>query len=221
MIYNIIIFIIILILINYIVVNSNNTENLNNIDSINLKKRIPLYGDDQFTPSQFIYDDLKFQDIIHEEFNLEKPTEKKIPNYKHNYEVIDLPLYKGIYKKTELPSQSDIIYDTQSNFYRPSDEFDGKILDDAIKNTDFRDKSIKEVYESLSVDYKKIIPKKNLKKTHELIEGASGNLILPNVLWLYDEDENNNNVYDPSLSKEAYFSKDENIDEFSFYKNKK
>jgi hypothetical protein len=113
----------ILILIIYKITNKP-SENFNNsisyIDSVKIRRSIPIYGDDQFKVKNLDFDKdmiFKFQDtkLISKNKDLEL-TDKVIKKYNPTFKIkknidIDSKIYKGIYKKTNLPSQEDKTYD--------------------------------------------------------------------------------------------------------------
>lgn len=199
---NIIIIIFILILLNFIKISStdneiaNNIKNINKIDKkINIKKSIPKYGDTQY----YVND--------HDIFNYkpyDEPSTFKT-NIINNYKDIkklsneipepNKPIQDSRFKKTNLPCQQDIIYDTR--FYDPSDEDDKSFID--FSKINYQDRKIQDVYSDLVNNKYKNIQKKIINKEDNTINGAFGEKTLKTIDWEYENDDDGMN-FDPYSS---------------------
>jgi hypothetical protein len=134
-------------------------------DTNNIKKKIPTYGTDQFMTFDYDYENDNNNDFNNSnghDIDIKKVISKKLPP-KTQYNI-ESKIYKGIYKKTNLPCQQDEVYDLKFN--KSSKEFDEDMLQNSnISNT--KNKTIKEVYDSMIVDYKKSSKTNNIDKVEE------------------------------------------------------
>jgi len=180
--------------------------NLNEQNSFDIPKRKPIYGDIQYQIHN--YDDYKptykYQnfDILKEEksnintqnkYNDLTKLNADIP--KENNKDIYGPEYQGIYIKTDLPSQQDIIYDTK--FFQPSDADIYNPID--YNKVDYTDRKIKDVYDDLVNNVQKNAPKKKLKQNTNKKTGGFGENTLTNLVWEYEGEEDGMS-FDPTLS---------------------
>lgn len=181
----------------------------NKEDNIMIKNKIPTFGDIQYDT---INDDntnksYKYQnfDIIKYQKNLEYSDNKNPLNKyndltilnnqipKTNKDIIYTPQYQGKYIKTNLPSEQDIIYDTK--FYQPSDANTYNPFDPT--KIIYNDRKIQDVYNDIVNNPHKNENKKIKNKINSKINGAFGEKTLKNVMWEY-EDDNDEMRYDPS-----------------------
>jgi hypothetical protein len=141
-----------------------------------VNKNIPIYGADQFTTQEKNYiinkehinydanksviklteiDELYNNSSLfnNEKYNKINDTEIIAHDMKTDYSdlTMEKPLDEYIYTRTNLPCQQDEIYDTK--FFRPSDE---GVYEKKLEEIDYKNKTIKEVYDNLVIDYKKI-----------------------------------------------------------------
>jgi hypothetical protein len=180
--------------------------NLNEQNSFDVPKRKPIYGDIQYQIHN--YDDYKptykYQnfDILKEEksnintqnkYNDLTKLNADIP--KENNKDIYGPEYQGIYIKTDLPSQQDIIYDTK--FFQPSDADIYNPID--YNKVDYTDRKIQDVYDDLVNNVQKNAPKKKLKQNTNKKTGGFGENTLTNLVWEYEGEEDGMS-FDPTLS---------------------
>lgn len=217
---NILIVLLILYII-YKIIFSNNNKNIkkpiiNKLvkkNKIIEKKKKPSFGADQFVPTNgYVKGVFKFQDIElikkNKILEITDPIKKinNIPNDKHinNKGIfkkkselpikkynLEAPKYKGMYKNTDLPCQKDEIYDAQ--FFKSSKQNEDQMKAMAIDPENYKNKSIKEVYESMIIDYKKILPTKEIQHVDEV----------NNVLSL--NSNKGDLIFDPFLSNVANF----------------
>jgi hypothetical protein len=205
---NILLIIIIIIILNNIKIPKENFEviNLNEENNFDVPKRTPIYGDVQFQLHNYdnYKPNYKYQnfDILKEEksninvqnkYNDLTKLNANIP--KQPKEDIYGPEYQGIYKKTNLPSQQDIIYDTK--FFQPSDADIYNPID--YNKIDYTDRKIQDVYDNLVNNVQKNAPKKKLKENTEKKIGGFGENTLSNTTWEY-EGEDDGMHYDPTMS---------------------
>jgi hypothetical protein len=193
---NIILIIVILILLNNIKIGSKKEKFLSkneNITTVNIKKKIPIYGDDQFEIKNLDNDDViyKYQDnpitTKYDKKLIENENYDNKININFNY---DESYKNNIFRKTNVPSQQDIIYDTKFN--QPSDQETYKSFN--MENVNYQGRTIQQVYDELINKPK--FNKKKLIKNEEMIEGGFGEVSLSNVTWAYEEDDKGMS-YDP------------------------
>jgi len=215
---NILLIIIILILLNNIKVEFKDTDNftsinLNEENNFSNKLRIPKYGNIQYethnndnTDKMYKYQNF---DIIDYEKKLELSENVDTLNKyndltkynaiipKVNKDIIYTPSYKNTFKKTNLPSEQDIIYDIKFN--QPSDADIYNPVN--YNNISYADRTIQSVYEDIVNDVKKNSPSKKLKQQsdYKIKAGAFGENTLTNLDWEYEDDVEDMS-YDPKLS---------------------
>jgi hypothetical protein len=153
------ILIVLLLLFIFYKMNQKEIENLNvdlvnNHSGVKIKRRIPIYGDDQFTVNDIDYNEgrkYKFQtdEIKKYPINEIEINENEIKTEIPKKIDIDDPIYKGIYRKTNLPCQQDATYDFQATFNQPSNKYEYDIKG----QLDYSGKTIKDVYNSLISKY--------------------------------------------------------------------
>jgi hypothetical protein len=199
---NLLFIIIILVLLNYIKINTNtNGESYTEITKPIINKQIkikefkPTYGKDQYeVNNKQIKVNFKYQDIDFLENKLEltdninfdyddKELMKKFYN-ENKTGVVATLIHPDLPHYTSPPSEQKTLYDYK--FY----ESNNKKLEKIIKNNDidFEDKSIKDVYNDLIVDFKKINPTKKIKDKSDKVKGAFGETSLTNIMWEYEDD---------------------------------
>lgn len=180
--------------------------NLNETNSFEIPKRTPIYGDIQYQIHN--YDDYepvyKYQDF---DILKEKKSNVNIRNKYNDLTKINAvmpkkskddiygPEYQGIYTKTNLPSQQDIMYDTK--FFQPSDADIYNPID--YNNIDYTDRKIQDVYDDLVNNVQKNAPKKKLKQNIDKKTGGFGENTLTNLDWEYEGEEDGMS-YDPTSS---------------------
>jgi len=215
---NILLIIIILILLNNIKVEFKDTDNftsinLNEENNFSNKLRIPKYGNIQYethnndnTDKMYKYQNF---DIIDYEKKLELSENVDTLNKyndltkynaiipKVNKDIIYTPSHKNTFKKTNLPSEQDIIYDIKFN--QPSDADIYNPVN--YNNISYADRTIQSVYEDIVNDVKKNSPSKKLKQQsdYKIKAGAFGENTLTNLDWEYEDDVEDMS-YDPKLS---------------------
>jgi cbb3-type cytochrome oxidase subunit 3 len=218
------IFIIILFLLNNISFNYNKNNNNNNIEPLTniimskdkniYKTKIPIYGNNQYETTNDNNENndkiYKFQnfDIIDYEKKLELTDDVNVLNKYNdltkmnakipaiNKDIIFTPKYNNTFKKTNLPCEQNIIYDTK--FFQPSDA-DIYNPDDLTK-VKYSERKIEEVYNDI-INHK-IINNKKLKNIDNYkikTDGGFGENTLTNLDWEY-EDDNDGFSYDPRMS---------------------
>jgi hypothetical protein len=168
-----------------------NNLNLFDKDTMAFKKHIPIYGDDQFEMKEQVEKvNFKYQNFD----ILEKDKELELTNNLNNAIpfVYKEPPVSDKYIKTNLPSQQDYIYDFKH--FEPSNKdqnFD-------FQKIDYKDRDIKEIYQSLITNYKVTGDAKPILNTK--IEGAFGESFYDQNTWSYDNDKHDDMAYDTTLS---------------------
>lgn len=198
---NLLFIIIILVLLNYIKINKND-ESYTEIKKplINKKNKIkefkPTYGKDQYEVNnkqpkvKFKYqniDILKNKLELTDNISFDYDSKEIMDNFYNENKtgVVATLIHPDLPHYTKPPSEQKTLYDYK--FY----ESNNQKLENIIKNNDidFGEKTIKDVYDDLIVDFKKINPTKKLKKKSEKINGAFGETSLNNIEWEYEDDE--------------------------------
>lgn len=199
---NLLFIIIILVLLNYIKINTDtNAETYTEIIKPIINKQIktkefkPTYGKDQYKVNNKQHQvKFKYQDIDFLENKLELTDninfdydDKELMNKFYNENktgVVATLIHPDLPHYTTPPIEQKTMYDYK--FY----ESNNKKLEKIIKNNDidFGNKSIKDVYDDLIVDFKKINPTKKLKDTSDKVKGAFGETSLTNIVWEYEDD---------------------------------
>jgi len=143
----------------------NNKEHFDNYitysDTVKIKRNRPFYGGDQFITKNLDYNEdcvFKFNDnqLVAKNKNLEL-TDNIIKKYNPKIILpiqqndINNKIYNKTFIKTNLPSQQDSTWDFQSTLYKPSNKYDNEIIIDENK---INNKTIKDVFTSLLIDYK-------------------------------------------------------------------
>jgi len=211
---NILLIIILLFLFNYIQVNENFIGiNYNKNDNFKSTERIPIYGNIQYEATDKDDDNVyRYQDfeIIKKNQILELSNDKNqlnkyntltelndiLPSY--NKDSIYSKSYDNTFKKTNLPSEQDYIYDNAKKFNQPSDaDIYNPLVPSQIEYTD---RKIQEVYEEIVNNVKKNNPDKKIKQTtSDVISGGFNESILKNIMVEYEDDEDGLS-YDPYQS---------------------
>jgi len=191
----------------FIIPETFQTINLNEENEFKIPKRTPLYGDIQYELHDYdnYKPDYKYQnfDIIKEKksnvnllnkYNDLTKMNTDIP--KKSYDIIYEPEYNNVFKKTDLPCQQDIIYDTK--FFQPSDADIYNPIN--YNNINYTERKIQDVYDDLVNNVQKNNPPKKLKeKKNNLKTGGFSENVLTNLEWEYEDEEDGMN-YDPNLS---------------------
>lgn len=201
---NIILIIIILILLNNIKINKKKEKFVSinqNVENAQIKKKIPIYGDDQYTAIDLDNEGSDESKYKYQNNNIiNKYNQKLIENEKYDNKIdiefnYDTTYENKIFRKTNVPSQQDIIYDTKFN--QPSNQEYSEPFN--LNKINYQGKTIQSVYEDLINKPK--YGKKKLVKNQDMIEGGFGEVSLSNVTWAYEED-NKGMSYDPLENNE-------------------
>lgn len=197
-------------IINNKIINDDNIINKNEIDKILKQKQFkPLFGVDQFTTPNPKNNIFEFQDIDFLNENTKLPITNKL-DFTYDDETIIKKFYKEgktgivgtlinptVLHKSKLPSDQKALYDY--TFYETKNKKLEKIIN--AENLELENKSIKEVYDDLITDFKKINPQKKQIIKKDKILGAFGETTLNNIEWEY-EDDTDNMGFDPTQSLE-------------------
>jgi hypothetical protein len=177
--------------------NDMHITNINNYDNRNLANKLQ--------DKKLIKNPISNEQIIK---NFNKQTQNAI---------INTPIYETEYPvgfvsskiNIEEPVEQKMLYD-----YRfldmNKDKLENLIHNDNLDNKFNEGKTIKEVYDSLIFDYKKINQKKNSINKNINTDGAFGESALPVDQWYYDG-EINELSFDPSQSLELAVPLQEDI----------
>ena len=196
---NILIILIIIFLLNNIKISNDyiaNNEDFNNLnlfdkDTFSINKKIPIYGDDQFDMKEQV-ERVTFK---YQNFDiLEKDKDLELTNHLINTKpfVYKEPPVSDKYIKTKLPSQQDYIYDFE--YFKPSNKDEN--ID--YRKIDYKDRDIKEIYQSLIANYKVNGEAKPVINTKT--EGAFGESFYNQNTWAYDDDKQDSMAFDTTLS---------------------
>jgi len=210
---DIILILVILYLLNYLKINNkkNNKKNiekytnkeseLENIDKIMKTKDYKLlYGKEQyiannvFNEPKYLYQDIDFlkennKFKLDEELDFSYDEEKLINDFHAEKEsgIVATLIPPNLPHYTKPQSDQRTLYDYK--FEEPKARKLEKII--KMENVDLENKTIKEVYEDLIMDYKKLNPQKIPKNTqiNKKVNGAFGEKSLSNVEWEYEIDD--------------------------------
>jgi hypothetical protein len=194
---NILIILIIIFLLNNIkIYNSADNEDFDNLnlfdkDTFSSKKKIPIYGDDQFDMKESV-EKVSFK---YQNFDiLEKDKDLELTNHLNNAKpfVYKEPPVSDKYIKTNLPSQQDYIYDFE--YFKPSNKDEN--ID--YRKIDYKDRDIKEIYQSLITNYKNDGEAKPV--VNNKVEGGFGESFYDQNTWSYEADKKDSMAYDNTLS---------------------
>ena len=158
--------------------NNNNNNNNNNDNYENFDMSKIYYNPDIQSDIKFDYD---FTEIDNK-FLKEQDNSFNIAYYAPNNANNDNNTNNDNDNKLNFLNETKTLYNYDFNKPRISNE-------DLDNN-----KTIKEIYEDSFVDFKKLIPKKNMIKSNEdtLLEGGSNLSFFTNDTWVYDNEKPEN-----------------------------